>query len=64
VTEADLRELFSKYGKVTTASINTRTHIGFVSFETTQEAGAALEMHDQEVKGHHFFLDYAAKERG
>lgn len=55
LSEADLKEVFSKYGKVQRARIlRTKTGVskgaGFVAFETKEEATAALEMDKTKLK--------------
>lgn len=69
-TEAELTELFSKYGKVTSAVLNDSTvqvegkelKFGFVNLENHEDAKKALEeLHDSKFKDETLFVTRAQK---
>ncbi|KAH8116922.1 polyadenylate binding protein [Phellopilus nigrolimitatus] len=67
VTEEEFRELFSRFGKVTSAVVQTDVEgkskgFGFVNFEGHEGAQAAVEaLHDTEQNGRKLFVTRAQK---
>ncbi|KAI9314378.1 hypothetical protein BX666DRAFT_1862100 [Dichotomocladium elegans] len=67
IDEAGLRELFEKYGKVTSAMVSVDDDgksrgFGFVNFERSEDAHKAVEgLHDKEVKGKVLYVSRAQK---
>ena len=67
VNEEQFRELFSKYGEVTSAVISIDADgkskgFGFVNFDTHEEAQKAVDgLHDTELKGKKLFVARAQK---
>lgn len=67
VTEAEFRELFEKYGKVTSAVVTKDNEgkskgFGFVNFEKHEEARKAVdELHDKEFRGQPLYVTRAQK---
>lgn len=67
VTEEEFRQIFIKYGKITSAVISTdetgnSKGFGFVNYEDHEEAANAVnELHDMELKGKKLFVARAQK---
>ena len=60
VNEAQLRELFSKYGDVVSAKVIEQKGFGFVEMGTSEEAQAALDaLNDTEFDGRTMRIDEA-----
>ncbi|CAG8728552.1 12221_t:CDS:2, partial [Acaulospora colombiana] len=67
VTEEEFRQIFMKYGKITSAVISTdeagnSKGFGFVNYEDHEEAAHAVnELHDTELRGKKLFVARAQK---
>ena len=67
VAEAEFREMFEKYGKVTSAVVSVDADgksrgFGFVNFENHEDARKAVDdLHDKEFKGQTLFVTRAQK---
>lgn len=53
VSEADIRDLFKKYGQIKQIRLFSSKNYGFVVYDTKENAAKAiLEMSGQKIKGH------------
>jgi len=67
IDEEKLKELFSPFGKITSAVImrdektNESKGFGFINFETHEEAEAALALNEKEIEGKQLYVGRAQK---